>query len=341
MRIKNRKSYVTKSVESFAPEKIVYKIAHWGYLLLLFSMFAYFIYYLYLGFVTYDGFGHVKVKKTSLSAVFDGKIKALPLSEGQDFDKNALIAKLSPAIRCKVEPVAIAEIPKEDKRIAQLAYDIRVNQIRARQLKQSLAALPDQQEQQMLRRALELSYDDSKRQITAAKLDSEAFFLREKLAVQRKMLAALQQQTQAAIQAIIPSAPIASTCLDEIVAAPFKGVVRRLLLQKSEFAKRGAPIAIVERENAEVRIEAFLDKSDLQYLAIGQTVSITFPDGIESMGLVQNIHSSAYAFPELEWKHYEPLDTSIRLHITPVDKTAAVLWRNYDLLRVRIRGDHQ
>lgn len=334
MKIKNKKSYINKSAEGKAPNRFVVKLAHWFYISILLLILAYFIYSVYLFFVTYEGFGHVRVDKTLLSSSYDGKIINLAIKEGDKVEKDRLLTILKPAKICKIQEL---EQVKEDKRIIQLEYEIRIKQAKINVFKNQIFRLKKPKHQLILRRALEIEDKYLKDRKLAQRLKDDLTLLAQEIAIKRDLLNQLKNQFNSqANNQVIPD-----NCPNEFIYAPFKGIIKRVFLKLNEFSKRGKGVVLIQPENASVRIEAFLSKKELQYLKIKQIVTITFPDGITSTGVVKDILSSAYEFPVLERDNYEPIDVRIRVHIKPVNNLDALLWKKYDLLRVRIRGDYE
>ena len=109
-------------------------------------------------------------------------------------------------------------------------------------------------------------------------------------------------------------------------------------MKVNEFSNRGEGLVLIQPRDASVRIEAFVNKNDMQYLRVKRNIEIIFPDNVTSVGVLEEFFSSAHVFPNLEWNEYEPSDARVRIHISPVNNEEASLWKKYDLLRVRVRG---
>jgi len=327
MRIKNKVSYINNGNEGRPPIKLGVKLTHWIYFLVLLVIVAYFSRSLYISMVTYDGVGQVNVDKTLLSSTYDGKIISLPIVQEERVEKGTLLAVLSPGISCVNKGVP------EDKRIAKLEYDIQVKQVKSKLLKHQKAQLKPVEGRMMMRRALELDDRQQKNQSESQALSNDLDFLKQEIRLDRTLLNKLQNNYK--------NQKVTNSCPNEVIVSPFKATVKRVFLKVSEFSKRGEGVVLIQPENAAVRIEAFLNKKELQYIALKQRVTITFPDGVQSTGAIDEIQSSAYEFAKREWEDYEPVDARIRIHIRPLDQVQENLWRAYDLFRVRVRGEHE
>ncbi len=324
MRIRKRRSYLTSLPETVAPEKTVHKISHWLYLVVLLIVFGYFLYYLYLVLTGFEGYGQVKVEKTNLSSTIDGNLSNIAVSESQVVAKGELIASLTPAQICDQKP---------DFQLDKLSYEIELKNARIDSLRQQLAGLRESADMLQLRRALELD-DDLYDEIQQS----------EKLRFQLGLLIKerdIQQQLRRTLGMQLAVASVPKQCQPYSIVAPFDGIVKKILFNPQEFVKKGDPIVIYESFNAPVTIEAFLSKHELKNLAEGANVDIAFPDGRFGTGIIEAIHSTAYAFPKVQWEDYEPLDTRIRIKVIPIDQEQALLWKNYDLMRVRVEGSNQ
>ncbi len=322
MKLRNKKSYINKSVEGVAPSKSAVIVTHKIYLFIVMLALFYFIYSIYQSFTTYEGVGHVRVNKTLLSSSYDGEIIQLAINEGESVIKGDLLVRLKSATACQAKEL------KKEKEIAQLAYELEIKQLEMNSLSDQITSLTGSEHQQMLKRALELDGRSFKERRFILNLQNDLNLLAKKFAAKKKLLAYQHNHVSY------------NHCPDEYIHAPFDGIIKRVFLKLNEFSGRGEGLILVQPKNASVRIEVFVNKKEMQNLRVKQDVEIIFPDNVRSIGVIEAFLSSAYAFPDLEWNDYEPVDTRVLVHINPKDDEALSLWKKYDLLRVRIQGNN-
>lgn len=322
MKLKNKKSFINKSNEGVAPAISSAKITHKLYILVFTLVLAYFAYSVFLAFITYKGEGEVGIDKTLLSTSHSGRIIHLPIKEGETVTKGSLLAQLSPATDCYVDE------QKKQKEVTRLEHELELNRLKLKLIRNQIADLTEPEVKNMLRRALELDDRLLRSGQLINNLKQDLSLLALEIALGQEQLNHIRQQDY-------------SNCPDEYIYAPFDGVIKRVFLKVNEFSNRGQGLIHIQPKNASVLIHAFVSKNDMEHLAIGKKIDIIFPDNIRSIGVVEEFSSSALTFPELVWNDYEPSDARIRVHIAPLNDTEAQLWKEYDLLRVKIRGKNR
>ena len=85
------------------------------------------------------------------------------------------------------------------------------------------------------------------------------------------------------------------------------------------------------------RISAFFDPDEIPYIQIGDEVSVEFPDGSKSMGLIHKFHVSTYALPEEFQKKFEPTERNIVAEIMPLNDIESKRWKNFYKMDVEVR----
>ncbi len=325
MKLRNRKSYITNLPEGSAPENVRPKITQLIYFAILGSIVAYILTIVGGRLLYLDTRGQVEIEKTLISSARGGNIASLAVREGQQLRKGDLIARIDAVKQC---------IPVQNKALYKLQLDIGLNEKRLALLKAKQAELARMQRGGQLRRALELdreSVDFGKQYWRERnKLASDLAMTSKELELQRKQLNDMERR--AGTQIVDPE------CQDEIIRAPFPARVQVVRRRVREFANRGDAIVILTRNEAPVRIEAYFTEDELKHLNLGKKIDVTFPDGVESIGVVSAVYSSAYSVPEREWKGYRPLTTGVRAHLYPIDDNEKQNWKQYDRMEVRVRA---
>ena len=325
MKLRNRKSYITTLPEGTAPTNVKSKITQLVYFSILGLIVAYLV-YIAAGRLFYlNARGQVEIEKTLISSTRGGHISSLKIKEGQQLQKGDLIVIIDALKQC---------IPEENRQLQKLRLDIGLNEQRIVLLKAKQAELARLQRGGELRRALELERESVAygRQFWREqnKLASDLALTGKELELQRARLKGMEKNMR---NQIVPA-----ECRAEVIRAPFAARVQVVRRRVQEFAKRGEAIVILTRNHAPVRIEAYFTEDELKYINMGKQIDVTFPDGVESTGVVKAIYSSAYSVPEREWKGYRPLTTGVRVHLFPINKNEEIHWKQYDRMEVRVRA---
>jgi len=326
MKLRNRKSYITNLPEGSAPVSVKPKITQIIYFSILGLIVAY-ILSIGIGRWFYlNARGQVEVEKTLISSARGGHISSIGVIEGQHLKKGDLIVRIDPLKQC---------VPEENRPLQKLRLDIALNEQRIILLKARQAELDKLQRGGELRRALELERQSMgySKQFwrDQNKLTSDLALTARELELQQVQMKDMEREVR---NQIVPA-----ECRAEVIRAPFASRVQVVRRRVQEFAKRGEAIVILTRNQASVRIEAYFTEDELKYISLGKQIDVTFPDGVESVGVVKAVYSSAYSVPEREWKGYRPLTSGIRVHLFPLNKSEKMNWKQYDRMEVRVRAD--
>ncbi len=323
MKLRNRKSYITSLPEGAPPQNIRPRITQIIYYAILLLVVGYILYVIGSRFFYFKAAGFVEVEKTIISASHGGRVIKLPVSEEQKIKAKELLAVIAAVKNCA--PVGNGQIVK-------LQYELDFNRTKLSLLKRAIKDIKARLSDFNLRRALEtgqsresagqkLKLELLKKQNTADLLESQII---------------LQQQQLIKTKKYRPAAMVSSECFNENLVSPFDGTVRSVKRNLNEFAARGVPLIILTANNAKVRIETYLKNKELAYLHKGGIVDVVFADGVKSEAKITAIYSSAYDVSEREWDR--PAETQVRVHLEPLTKQDAALWRKYDRMEVTVRG---
>jgi len=325
MKLRNRKSYITNLPEGTAPANVKPKITQLIYFSFLGLIVAYLV-YIAIGRLFYlNARGQVEIEKTLISSTRGGHISSLRVREGQQLKKGDLIVRIDAIKQCT---------PKINRPLQKLRLDIALNEQRIALLEVKQVELNKLQRGGQLRRALELERESVSygKQFWREqnKLTSDLALTGKELELQRDQLKDMEKNMR---NQLVPA-----ECQAEVIRAPFAAQVQVVRRRVQEFAKRGDAIVILTRNQAPVRIEAYFTEDELKYINLGKQIDVTFPDGVESTGVVKAIYSSAYSVPEREWKGYRPLTTGVRVHLFPINENEKLHWKQYDRMEVRVRA---
>jgi len=324
MRLRNRQAYISTLPEGEPDKNKASQITRWLYFSVLFLIIGYLIFIGFTRFTQFQGRGQVELEKTIISPERGGQIVSLVAVEGQNLQRGSLMASIKASSVCR---------PFDKSRVDKLSFDIGLKKIEVDLLKKRILAEQTATQGFSLRRALELDKsrikkdEQSARQVADLKLKIGA--LMNEIALQ-----------EAAMNKAQPSLPVALDpgCVEQQIRAPLSGIVHSVSHKVYEFAPRGEPLVTLIANDAAVRIEAFVENKYRRYIAVDTLVDVVFPDGLKTRGSINKIFSSSAAFPRKKLKDYESLESSIRLHIVPVNELDEQIWRAQDRMEVIIRG---
>jgi len=324
MRLRNRQAYISTLPEGEPDKNKASQITRWLYFSVLILMVAYLVYIGFTRFTQFQGRGQVELEKTIISPERGGQIISLVVKEGQGLQRGSLMASIKASRVCR---------PVDKSRTDKLSFDIDLKKVEIDLLKKRMLSEQSARSDFSLRRALELDRSRIKQDEQAAR----------KIADMKLKVGALMSEVtlqEAALNKAQPPLPVAldSGCIEQQIRAPLSGVVYSVSHKVYEFAPRGEPLVTLIAYDAAVRIEAFVENKYRRYIAVDMLVDVVFPDGLKTKGSINKILSSSAAFPRKEVKDYESLESSIRLHIVPVNDVDEQIWRTQDRMEVTIRG---
>jgi len=324
MRLRNRQAYISTLPEGEPDKNKASQITRWLYFSVLILMVAYLVYIGFTRFTQFQGRGQVELEKTIISPERGGQIISLVVKEGQGLQRGSLMASIKASRVCR---------PVDKSRTDKLSFDIDLKKVEIDLLKKRMLSEQSARSDFSLRRALELDRSRIKQDEQAAR----------KIADMKLKVGALMSEVtlqEAALNKAQPPLPVAfdSGCIEQQIRAPLSGIVHSVSHKIYEFAPRGEPLVTLIAYDAAVRIEAFVENKYRRYIAVDMLVDVVFPDGLKTKGSINKILSSSAAFPRKEVKDYESLESSIRLHIVPVNDVDEQIWRTQDRMEVTIRG---
>lgn len=323
MKLRNQKSYITSLPEGAPPKNIRPRITQLTYYAILIFVVGYILYVFSSRFFYFKVPGYVEVEKTIISSSHGGRILKLPVKEQQKIKEKEFLAVIAAAKHCT---------STNSSRFVKLKYELDFNRTKLSLLKRSIKDTKARLSNFSLQRALETGQArDSatqKLKIELAKKQNDADLLEGQIILQQQQLKKLKNYK--------PAATLSPECVNENIFSPFAGTVRSVKRNVNEFAARGVPLLILTANNAKVRIEAYLKNEQLPYLHNGGAVNVTFADGRATEAKIKAIYSSAYNVSEREWDR--PAESQVRVHLEPLTKQDAALWKKYDRMEVTVRG---
>jgi hypothetical protein len=121
----------------------------------------------------------------------------------------------------------------------------------------------------------------------------------------------------------------------KIFTCPINGNITRIHKQPYEVALKTETICAIHQPN-DVHIKGFFNQEDLKYLNAGDIVTVEFPDGTKSKGLVDRFYSATYILPEEFQKKFEPTTRTLAADILPIGENDLEVWKKYYKLSVKV-----
>ena len=326
MRLRNRQAYISTLPEGEPDKNKASQITRWLYFLVLFLVIAYLVYVGFIRLTQFQGRGQIEVEKTIISPLRGGQIIDLAVTRGEEIEEGALIARIQAPSSCG--PVDI-DRSREDK----LRFDINLKQLEIDLLRKRILFEKNIQDGIVVRRALEL---DKSRRVQKYQSTREIANLNFK--IEALMQEAALQEARLKQGQSLPLVVVDPLCLDQLIRSPRVATVDSVSHKLFEFAARGEPLVTLVLNDAAVRIEAFVDNKYRRHITLGSEISVSFPDGSLSEGVVSEIVSTSAVSPRKEAKAYESLESRIRLHVVPASKADETQWRLRDRMEVTIGG---
>jgi len=117
--------------------------------------------------------------------------------------------------------------------------------------------------------------------------------------------------------------------------SPMDGIIGQINFNTNEVCFRREEILTIHKLD-DMKIKVYFDPYEMKYLERGDEVDITFPDGSESAGFIENFHVATYAVPEEFQKKYEPTERNIVANVLLKNEGDEYKLMNFYKMNVRI-----
>ncbi len=117
--------------------------------------------------------------------------------------------------------------------------------------------------------------------------------------------------------------------------APMAGTVTKVYKEEHEIALKTEPIMMLQKMN-DVYVKAFFDQEYLKYLAEGDLVTITYPDGTKSGGVIGRFYPSTFRQSAEFQNRHEPVQRTLGVDIYPTNERELEKWRVFYKMGVKI-----
>ncbi len=112
----------------------------------------------------------------------------------------------------------------------------------------------------------------------------------------------------------------------QVFRSPMDGIVTRIYTAQYEVALKSEEIMSMHKDS-KLHIRAFFEQDDVGYLKQGDVVTITFPDGTKSKGVLKKFYNSTLVLPPEFQKQYEPTTRTIAADIYPETDSDYKKWQ--------------
>lgn len=117
--------------------------------------------------------------------------------------------------------------------------------------------------------------------------------------------------------------------------SPVDGYVARIYKEPYEVALKSQVILNIYQADS-VYVKGYFEQEDLRYVKVGDIISVNFPDGQVSEGIIKRFYSSTVLIPEEFQKKFEPAKRTIAVDIMPGPNSDLELWKRYYKLSVKL-----
>lgn len=116
---------------------------------------------------------------------------------------------------------------------------------------------------------------------------------------------------------------------------PITGLIGQIEKDENEVCYKGESVMTIHKSGV-IKVKAYFPMEYADELNIGDEVAISFEDGTESKGIIQNFYISTYPLPPEFQKKYEPVSRSIVSDVVPKDLNEGLRWNGYYKMSVQV-----
>lgn len=121
----------------------------------------------------------------------------------------------------------------------------------------------------------------------------------------------------------------------KVFYSPIDGSITRIYTHQYEVALKSEQIMAIHK-NTPMFVKAFFEQEDLNYFKEGDIMTLEFPDGSKSKGVLRRFYYATYPLPDEFQKRYEPTTRTIAADIYPVSDNEYEHWRAFYKMSVTI-----
>jgi multidrug resistance efflux pump len=165
------------------------------------------------------------------------------------------------------------------------------------------------------------------------KLETSISLKRSENGVLARQLSAIQENAIADYDSIVLNEGEVSPY--RVFKSPIAGYISRIYREPYEIALKSQSIINIHQADS-VHIKGYFEQQDLKYVAVGDIVDVSFPDGKESKGIIKRFYSATVLLPEEFQEKYEPVKRTIAVDVSPAPGADVSIWKRYYKLSVHL-----
>lgn len=123
--------------------------------------------------------------------------------------------------------------------------------------------------------------------------------------------------------------------MKRVFYSPIDGSITRIYTNQYEVALKSEQIMAIHK-NTPMYVKAFFEQEDINYFKEGDIMSLTFPDGSKSEGILKRFYYATYPLPDEFQKRYEPTTRTVAADIYPLNEADYVHWKSFYKMSVTI-----
>lgn len=121
----------------------------------------------------------------------------------------------------------------------------------------------------------------------------------------------------------------------KVFYSPINGSITRIYTHQYEVALKSEQIMAIHK-NTPMYVKAFFEQEDINYFKEGDIMTLTFPDGSKSKGILKRFYYATYPLPDEFQKRYEPTTRTVSADIYPLQESDYVHWKSFYKMSVTI-----
>lgn len=118
--------------------------------------------------------------------------------------------------------------------------------------------------------------------------------------------------------------------------SPIDANITKLMFSNFETVLKGDEILNIHSNN-NIHIRGYFEQKDLKYIKIGDELAIYFPDGSQTIGVVNRFYHSTYSIATEFQKKHEPTKRVLGVDIIPKNEQEKDKWKAFYKLGVEIK----
>lgn len=283
--------------------------------------------------------GQIEVKKQTVHFAQDIKLTKFFVEEGTHVQKGDTLFRYSPIVEEYTSTsVTNFDRPQDwvEKQKIDLSSKIAVKKFEVEEL---TGRIVDMQELLEMKRKMILlgsvndknPYEQLRLQLEQLKLHLESA-KKEKSYLQKLMYSLKKKETLGS------RVTTTNKSLQEhktYFVSTMDGIIGQINFNPNETCFRREEVLTIH-ELEDMKIKVYFDPVEMKYLKAGDDVNITFPDGSQSNGIIENFHVATYALPDEFQKKYEPTTRNIVANVMLSNDVERYKLMNFYKMNVRI-----